>query len=54
MDHFGDQFLSFRQTQVKKAAVAHREQLEEFLQRVPLLQTMEAFLEGLKACEIDL
>ena len=27
---------------MKKAAVAHREQLEEFLQRVPLLQTMEA------------
>lgn len=28
---------------VKKAAVAHREQLEEFLQRVPLLQTMEVY-----------
>lgn len=26
---------------VKKAAAAHREQLEEFLQKVPLLQTME-------------
>ena len=27
--------------EVKKAAAAHREQLEEFLQKVPLLQTME-------------
>lgn len=27
--------------EVKKAAVTHREQLEEFLQKVPLLQTME-------------
>ena len=31
---------------MKKAAAVHREQLEEFLQKVPLLQTMEAGGEG--------